>query len=72
MARGAPSSTTPIKRKLIDNKKVAQLVPIFDPERITASSPTESESLEGSPAKRQKLRSGVKHPFSQPPKSAEM
>ena len=67
MTRGVTSTTTPIKRKLIQNKNVAQLVSKFDPVHITAFSPRESESIESSPAKRQKLRSGVKHPSSQPP-----
>ena len=70
VARGAPSTVTPTKRKLIQNKKVALLVPVFDLEHMTVISPTESESSE-SPAKRQKLGSGVKHPSSQPPKSAD-
>ena len=71
VAKGAAITVTPIKRKLIENKKVALMVPVFNSELITELSPTESESLQSSPAKRQKLGSGVKHPFSRPPKSAE-
>ena len=61
---------TPTKRKLIENKKVALLVPVFDSENTPVISPTESESVMASPAKRQKMETGVKHPSSQPPKSA--
>ena len=70
MGRGANSTVTPTKRKLIENKKVALLVPVFSSENTPVISPTESESMFASPAKRQKMETGVKHPSSQPPKSA--
>ena len=68
MGRNKNRNMTPTKRKLIDSKQVAMLVPVFGPKHTHESSPIENESTVGSPAKRPKLETGVKHLASQPPK----
>ena len=68
VGRGKNLNVTPTKRKLLENKQVALLVPVFDSEHISDISPVESESSVESPAKRPKLETGVKHLASQPPK----
>ena len=58
-------NVTPTKRKLLQNNRVAQLVPVFEANHIPVISPGERESIEDSPAKRLRLESGVKHLASQ-------
>ena len=64
MGRGKNSIITPIKRKLMNRKQVAKLVPVFSSHYSNLSSPGESESKVESRAKRRKLDLGVKHPIS--------
>ena len=62
---GHGENITPVKRKLIESKKVAATIPAFEPNLVDDLSPgeNESESLDR-PAKRYRVETGVKHPAS--------
>ena len=64
---GRGKNLTPTKRKLIDSKKVATLMPVFGQNHTHEFSPVESDSNLQSQAKRPRMETGVKHLASQPP-----